>query len=53
MAVLSKLLPVAAVFFGCVNPGTALVLPERADRWDVHYHVSLSSRLSSKGFAPM
>jgi hypothetical protein len=53
MAVISKLLPVAAVLFGCVNPATALAVPETAERWDVHYHVGLGSRLTSRGLAPM
>jgi hypothetical protein len=53
MAVISKLVPLAAVLLSCVNPATALAVHERADRWDVHYLVELGSGLVSKGFTPM
>ncbi|PTB44638.1 hypothetical protein M441DRAFT_352605 [Trichoderma asperellum CBS 433.97] len=41
MAVISKLLPVAAVLLGCVNNAAALAVREPVDRLDTYYRVEI------------
>lgn len=49
MAVISKLLSLAAVLFNCVNLSAALATHKPADKWNIHYDTSLTS----KSFTPM
>lgn len=53
MAVISKLLPVAAVLLGYANPAAALAVREPADRWDVSYRVKVGPGFIPEGFTPM
>jgi hypothetical protein len=44
MAVISKLLSLAAVLLSCINPSAALAMREPADIWENHYRASLTSK---------
>ncbi|PKK43213.1 hypothetical protein CI102_9604 [Trichoderma harzianum] len=46
MAVISKLLPVAAALLGSVNHTAAMAVRSSADRWDVSYRVQIGTRLA-------